>query len=639
MMPNKPQKAQNFWPSFLKLLKLLGAEKLIISLAILLSLIGMAFLITAPIILGFAIDEIFNGALLASFSPQTSPQIAAEKLLSYGQESLASQVLAGAVKLGAGINFSALNKWLLLLLGCYLAGNLFDWLYGFYLNRAVMRVIFTLRQDIEHKLHRLPLQYFDANARGDIISRTTNDVDNIQAALQQAFVASIGAIVKIITVTIIMFVLSWHLALISLLALPLAAILMGVIGVPAGRLYRKQWAATGELNTHIEESFSGHELIRNFNQNAAMSEQFFARNQALRNTAIKAQTLSGIFMPATSFVQYLVFVLTAIIGALKVLSGTMTVGSIITFINYSKQFSEPVGEISSMSAMIQSGVASAERVFALLDSSELTEEATSYSASDSRLADKNLPVTGKVCFQQVDFSYHPDKSLIKDLSLTVEPGQTVAIVGPTGAGKTTLINLIMRFYEVNAGKITLDGIDIRDIPRSQLRQQIGMVLQDAFLFTGTIRENIRYGNLEASDEQVVEAAKATMVDHFVRLLPDGYDTVLTENATTLSAGERQLLTIARAFIANPSLLILDEATSSVDTRTEVLVQQAMNTLRTGRTSFVIAHRLSTIKDADLIIMMEDGKVVEQGTHTQLVAHGGAYAKLLATQFSNTSTED
>ncbi|MDY5585217.1 MAG: ABC transporter ATP-binding protein [Arcanobacterium sp.] len=594
-MNDKPQKAENFWGSLKRLLSLLGTEKLVIFIVFLAAILGIVFTIATPTVLGWATDVIVHSAFN-----------------------------------NASLDWTALNKYLAILVSCYLLGSLLNWFSSWLLNRSVMRVIFQLRQDIEAKLHRLPLSYFDSNKRGDIISRTTNDVDNIQTALQQGFSTVVSSGVKIIAVLGIMLWLSWQLALISLLSIPLMGILVGVIGVRAQKLFTKQWAATGEVNAHVEESFSGHELVRVFNRDEEMLAKFTERNTELRDTAIKAQALSGIFFPATQFVNYLVFVLTAIVGALKVVSGVMTVGQVVAFLNYSRMFSEPVGQISSMAQMLQSGVASAERTFQLLDATEQEPDSANTVLGET--------ATGHVAFKNVEFSYTPEKPLIEDLSLEVQPGQTVAIVGPTGAGKTTLVNLIMRFYELNSGSIQIDGVDIRELSRSELRRRVGMVLQDAFLFTGTIRENIRYGNLDASDEDVIAAAKATMVDHFVRLLPDGYDTVLEENGSTLSSGERQLLTIARAFVAQPSLLILDEATSSVDTRTEVLVQKAMNSLRAGRTSFVIAHRLSTIRDADLIIMMENGKVVEQGTHQELASRGGSYAKLLAAQFNTETTE-
>ncbi|MFD2773346.1 ABC transporter ATP-binding protein, partial [Leucobacter albus] len=467
--------------------------------------------------------------------------------------------------------------------------------------------------------------------RGDVLSRVTNDVDNIQQALQQAFSQLVQSALMIIGIMAMMFVVSWQLALIALIALPLSAIIAGVVGVRAQKLFAAQWKNTGELNGHIEESFTGHELVRIFNREKEMTEEFDRRNEGLFGAAFKAQALSGAIMPSMNFVQSLIYVLIAVAGALRVTSGTMTLGDVTAFIQYSREFAQPVGEMASMANMLQSGVASAERTFELLDADEQDEETETASLPER--------TEGHVRFENVSFSYDPESKLIEDLSLEARPGHTIAIVGPTGAGKTTLVNLIMRFYELDGGRILLDGVDITELSRSALRSHVGMVLQDAWLFDGTIRENIRYGRLDATDEEVVAAAEATMVDRFVRQLPDGYDTVLAENASSLSAGERQLLTIARAFIANPSLLILDEATSSVDTRTEVLVQQAMRALRSDRTSFVIAHRLSTIRDADTILMMESGRIVEQGSHEELLARGGAYYALYQSQFAGEIDEE
>jgi ATP-binding cassette subfamily B protein len=422
-----------------------------------------------------------------------------------------------------------------------------------------------------------------------------------------------------------MFWVSWQLGLIAVLALPLSGIIVGIVGVRAQKLFTAQWKRTGALNGHIEESFTGHELIRVYNRDTEMTREFDERNEGLFDASFKAQALSGSMMPAMQFVQYLSYVLIAVAGALRVTAGQMTLGDVTAFIQYSREFAQPIGEMAGMANMLQSGVASAERTFELLDADEQASE-----TAHEKLPDR---ATGHVEFENVAFSYDKQEPLIEDLSLEVLPGQTVAIVGPTGAGKTTLVNLIMRFYELDAGRILIDGVDVTRLSRAELRGHVGMVLQDAWLFGGSIRENIRYGRLDATDEEIVEAAKATMVDRFVRQLPEGYDTVIEENAASLSAGERQLLTIARAFIANPSLLILDEATSSVDTRTEVLVQQAMRALRADRTSFVIAHRLSTIRDADTILMMEHGRIVEQGSHVQLIAQHGAYYELYQSQFS------
>ncbi|WP_336652813.1 MULTISPECIES: ABC transporter ATP-binding protein [unclassified Leucobacter] len=619
------KKAKHFWPSAKRLLGLLAPEKWLFSLVVLLVVASVVLTVIAPKILGQAMDVIFNGIL----GKQLPAGVPIEQIIAGARAEGNSQfadVLAGAnVVPGEGIDFGLLSRLILAVLALYLVASFLMWLQGYLLNRMVMRIVYQLRRDIEAKINRLPLSYFDGRQRGDVLSRVTNDVDNIQQALQQAFSQLVQSVLTVIGITAMMFIVSWQLALIALIALPLSGIIAGVVGVRAQKLFVAQWKHTGELNGHIEESFTGHELVRIFNRDAEMTEEFDRRNEGLFDASYKAQALSGTIMPAMQFVQYLSYVLIAVVGALRVTAGQMTLGDVTAFIQYSREFSQPISEMASMANMLQSGVASAERTFDLLDADEQEPDEAS-----ERLPERT---DGHVEFENVSFSYDPETPLIEGLSLEARPGHTIAIVGPTGAGKTTLVNLIMRFYELNGGRIMLDGVDITHLTRAELRSQVGMVLQDAWLFDGTIRENIRYGRLDASDDEVVEAATATMVDRFVRQLPEGYDTEISENASSLSAGERQLLTIARAFIANPSLLILDEATSSVDTRTEVLVQQAMRALRTDRTSFVIAHRLSTIRDADTILMMENGSIVEQGSHEELLAKRGAYYKLYQAQFA------
>lgn len=507
----------------------------------------------------------------------------------------------------------------------YVVSSLFMWLQGYVLNQVVMRVVYNLRRDVEDKLNRLPLNYFDTRQRGDLLSRVTNDVDNVQQALQQAFAQLIMSALSLIGITVMMFIVSWQLAVIALIALPLSAVGAGLIGARSQKLFAAQWKNTGQLNGHIEESFSGHDLVRVFGREKESLAQFDEKNEELYKASFGAQFVSGMIMPVMQFISYLSYVGIAVVGGLRVASGSMTLGDATAFIQYSREFNQPLSQMAGMANMLQSGVASAERVFELLDAEE----------QDPDTATQSLPAKtdGHVEFEHVSFSYTPDKPLIEDLSFAAKPGETVAIVGPTGAGKTTLVNLVMRFYELNSGRITLDNVDITQLSRAELRSKVGMVLQDAWLFGGTIAENIRYGNLDASEEQVLEAAKATYVDRFVRALPDGYDTVIDEEGNNVSAGEKQLITIARAFLANPSLLILDEATSSVDTRTELLVQHAMAALRTDRTSFVIAHRLSTIRDADIILVMEDGQIVEQGNHAELLEAQGAYYRLYMSQFA------
>ncbi len=619
------KKAKHFWPAAKRLVGLLAPEKWLFALVVLLVIGSVVLTVIAPKILGQAMDVIFNG-ILGKDLPSGVPL---DQIISVardrGENQFADMLEGSGVVPGQGIDFGLLGRLILVVLGLYFIASFLMWLQGFLLNKLVMRVVYQLRQDIEAKINRLPLSFFDGRQRGDVLSRVTNDVDNIQQALQQALSQLVQSLLTVIGITAMMFVVSWQLALIALIALPLSGIIAGVVGVRAQKLFVAQWKYTGDLNGHIEESFTGHELVRIFNRDAEMTEEFDRRNEGLFAAAYRAQALSGTIMPAMQFVQYLSYVLIAVAGALRVTAGQMTLGDVTAFIQYSREFAQPIGEMAGMANMLQSGVASAERTFELLDADE----------QDPDTAEADLPerTDGHVVFDGVSFSYDPEQPLIEDLSLEASPGHTVAIVGPTGAGKTTLVNLVMRFYELDGGRILLDGVDITKLSRAELRGHVGMVLQDAWLFDGTIRENIRYGRLDASDEEVVAAAQATMVDRFVRQLPEGYDTVISENGSSLSAGERQLLTIARAFIANPSLLILDEATSSVDTRTEVLVQQAMSALRTDRTSFVIAHRLSTIRDADTILMMERGKIVEQGTHEELLARRGAYYALHQAQFA------
>ncbi|WP_101632696.1 ABC transporter ATP-binding protein [Arthrobacter crystallopoietes] len=619
------KKAKHFWPSAKRLFGLLKPEKAAIAVVLAMVIIAVVLNVIAPRVLGNAMDVIFNGAISSNLPAGATQEQVIAGLRAQGQEQFADLLSGMEITPGTGIDFELLGRLIAIVLGMYVVSSLFMWLQGYVLNQVVMRVVYNLRRDVEDKLNRLPLNYFDTRQRGDLLSRVTNDVDNVQQALQQAFAQLIMSALSLIGITVMMFIVSWQLAVIALIALPLSAVGAGLIGARSQKLFAAQWKNTGQLNGHIEESFSGHDLVRVFGREKESLAQFDEKNEELYKASFGAQFVSGMIMPVMQFISYLSYVGIAVVGGLRVASGSMTLGDATAFIQYSREFNQPLSQMAGMANMLQSGVASAERVFELLDAEE----------QDPDTATQSLPAKtdGHVEFEHVSFSYTPDKPLIEDLSFAAKPGETVAIVGPTGAGKTTLVNLVMRFYELNSGRITLDNVDITQLSRAELRSKVGMVLQDAWLFGGTIAENIRYGNLDASEEQVLEAAKATYVDRFVRALPDGYDTVIDEEGNNVSAGEKQLITIARAFLANPSLLILDEATSSVDTRTELLVQHAMAALRTDRTSFVIAHRLSTIRDADIILVMEDGQIVEQGNHAELLEAQGAYYRLYMSQFA------
>ena len=586
--------------------------------------VSVLLAVWAPRVMGQAMDVIFSGVMSRELPEGMTQEQAVEGMRAAGQDRFADMAAAMELTPGRGIDFDRLGQLITLVLALYLAASFLMWAQGAILNRLTMRAVYTLRERVEAKINHLPLRYFDSRQRGDVMSRTTNDVDNVQQALQQSLSSLFNALLTIVGIVAMMVVISWQLALVALLAIPLTGAVMGLVGTRSQKQFVTQWKATGDLNGHVEEAFSGHDVTTIFGRSDQIRAQFRERNEELAAAAQKAQFLANAMHPIMQFIGSLSYVAVAVLGGLKVASGQLTLGDATAFIQYSRQLNHPLGEVAGMMQMLQSGVASAERVFELLDADEEHPDTVDGGTAVS---------DGLVEFDHVDFSYNPDEPLIQDLNLRVEPGQTAAIVGPTGAGKTTLVNLIMRFYDIDAGAIRLDGTDIRDMSRAALRSQVGMVLQDAVLFKGTIMDNIRYGRLDATDEEVIAAAKATYVDRFVRTLPDGYDTEIDQDAGSISTGERQLITIARAFLAQPALLILDEATSSVDTRTEVLVQKAMNALRNNRTSFVIAHRLSTIRDADLIIVMQNGKIAEQGTHEELLARRGTYFELNQSQFS------
>lgn len=524
-----------------------------------------------------------------------------------------------------GIDFDALHRTLLFVIALYVGSVVLAYVQGILLAGIIHRAMRRLRAAVEDKINALPLGHIDRSPRGDLLSRVTNDIDNIAQSLAQTSSIITTSVLTVIGVFIMMLTISVLLTVVAVSTVPVTMLLVKYIAARSKRRYIAQWSHTGSLNAQVEEAFAGHALVKVFGRQEEVRRRFRTTNEELYDASFGAQFMSGMVGPMMMVLSNINYVLIAVVGGLRVASGNLSIGDIQAFIQYSRQFTQPINQLASMFNTFQSGIASAERVFELLDAEEQSPDRVD--------APRVVAPKGRVEFSDVSFSYVKGESLITGLSLVAEPGETIAIVGPTGAGKTTLVNLLMRFYELDSGVITLDGIDIASMRRDDLRSDIGMVLQDTWLFSGTIRDNIAYGNLDATPEEIVAAARATHVDHFVRAMPDGYDTVLDDDASNLSAGEKQLLTIARAFLADPTILILDEATSSVDTRTEVLIQQAMHALRSNRTSFVIAHRLSTIRDADTILVMNDGRIVEQGDHERLLAAGGAYADLYNAQFA------
>ena len=640
-----PGKAEAFWPSFKRMVGLLGAYRVSLMIVALAAVGTVVLAVAAPKVLGQATNVIFEGVVSTMLPAGTTKAQAIEALRARGMDDFATMLSAMDVVPGAGIDYTRLGRILTVVLGLYVGSGLLNWLQGWLINRITIKALYRLRAQVEDKVHRLPLSYFDTVQRGELLSRLTNDVDNVTNTLQQSLSGALTAILTVVGVLGMMFSISWKLALVALIMFPLMGVVFGVIGPRSQQAFTHQWARTGKINTRVEESFSGHALVQVYGRTASVREAFAAENEELFRASLRAQFLSGIMMPIMLVIGNINYVAIAVVGGAMVASGSLRLGDVQAFIQYSQQFSQPLGQLGGMATAVQSGTASAERIFELLDAEEERPDdvapkstgAAGTGPSAAAASPKSPAGPGVIEMEHVRFSYSPEVELIRDLSLRVDPGHTVAIVGPTGAGKTTLVNLLMRFYELDGGRILIDGRDIATMTRHDVRRRTGMVLQDPWLFAGTIRENIRYGRPGASDEEVEAAARACFVDHIIKALPQGYDTVLEEDAANISAGERQLLTIARAFVANPAVLILDEATSSVDTRTELLVQQAMNALREGRTSFIIAHRLSTIRDADTILVMEHGDIVEQGSHDELIAAGGAYARLHSAQFAGGAT--
>ena len=617
-------KPKNFRGSFRRLLGELRPERRIVIGVMLLAIVSVTLAILGPKILGNATNLLFNGVVGKQMPAGVTKAQAIAGLRASGQTNLAEMLASMDVTPGVGVDFGALGGVLLSVVAIYAVSSVFSWAQAYLMAGVTQRTVYRLRRRVDEKLGRVPLAYFDRESRGDILSRVTNDIDNISQTLQQSLTQLITSVFTVVGVLIMMLSINALLAVISLLVVPAALVVTVLIASRSQKQFARQWERTGTLNGHVEEMHTGHAIVKAFGRQQEAIDTFEVENEALFQASYKAQFISGTIQPAMNIVSNLNYVAICVIGGVRVASGTMSLGDVQAFIQYSRQFTMPIVQTASIMNVLQSAVASAERVFELLDE---TDE-----APDVATARPSHEGAGRVVLDGVSFRYLPDVPLIEDMSLVADEGHTIAIVGPTGAGKTTLVNLLMRFYEIDAGRITVDGVDVREMTRDDLRRTFGMVLQDAWLFNGTIRENIAYGRLDATEKEILQAAEAAHVDHFVRTLPGGYDTILDDDATSVSAGEKQLLTIARAFLADPRVLILDEATSSVDTRTEVLIQRAMAKLMKGRTSFVIAHRLSTIRDADLILVMNHGRLIEQGTHKELLARNGFYADLYNSQF-------
>ena len=602
----------------------LRPERTALIIVVALMALAVAAQVYGPKVLGQGTNLIVAGMVGRSMPAGATAEQVIAGLRAAGEQRMADALSTMDFTPGVGLDTGQLARVLGLAMVLYVASTLLMWISSRMIAGIVQRSGYRLRAQVNEHIDALPLSYLDSRARGDLLSRVTNDIDNLAQTLQQSLSQIIQSVFTVVGILAMMVWISWELSLIALIVVPVALIATALIAKRAQPHFGTQWRATGEVGAIVEESFTGHEIIAAYGLQSASEADFAKHNEELANAVYRSQFISGTIMPTMNLLSNISYVLIAVVGGIRIANGQMNVGDIQAFIQYSRQFNQPLDQLGSMVNLIQSGAASAERIFDLLDAPEQRPD----------ISAAHLPPNARgVSFEHVRFSYKPGVEVIRDLSLAVEPGQTVAIVGPTGAGKTTLVNLLMRFYEVDSGHIRIDGIDIADVDRDELRERFGMVLQDTWLFEGTIADNIAFGKAGASRADVEAAALDTGVDAMIRTLPEGYDTVISEEAETISAGEKQLITIARAFLADPQILILDEATSSVDTRTEMLVQQAMTRLRAGRTGFIIAHRLSTIRDADVIVVMEDGDVVETGNHDSLLAAGGHYANLYQAQFA------
>ena len=652
------EKAKNFKKSFIRLVKYLGDKKTALIFVLILAALSSVFGIFGPKILGNATDTIIEGFSfdIQAFADksqepeimkalQENPEIAQKLMSMRANPELAMDAFTDKQTkeeltsiygnlwqyVNVDIDFNKLMKIILLVIGLYAFSAVLAYIQQLIMAYTSQGIVYKMRNEVKMKLTKLPLKYFDGRTHGEVLSRVTNDIDTISTTLQQSVTQVITAIATIIGILIMMLTISGWLTLISLIVLPLTVIISQKIIKKSQKYFVGQQKEIGNVNGHVEEMYTGHQIIKAFGQEQKSLEKFEEINERLYNVGWKAQFMSGIMMPLMNFVSNLSYVLVCVVGGVLVINSKISLGDVQAFIQYSRRFTQPIAQTAQIANVMQSAVAAAERVFEILDEQEqIADPVNAKVLKDTK---------GAVTFEHVKFGYDKDKTIIKDMNLKVAPGDTIAIVGPTGAGKTTLINLLMRFYEIDKGKITVDGIDTTELSRNELRKEFGMVLQDTWLFNGTIRENIAYGNADATEEDIVRCAKMAHADHFIRTLPNGYDTVLNEDATNISQGQRQLLTIARALLADPKILILDEATSSVDTRTEAYIQNAMIALMEGRTNFVIAHRLSTIKDASTILVMNEGEVIEQGNHEALMAQKGFYADLYNSQFTGADLRD